>query len=150
MIEKETINEYLKGIKKDFYSFRNGIVASSLKCLYPKGKLIYGLTLPQIKEIKNKYPKDYNLAKTLWEGNQSREDRILSVFLFPIQDIDKDVAVQLIKEVETNEEAELLPFVLLKKLPYAKELLEELEAEEGFSPQSTYCLEMWKKNLYPQ
>lgn len=144
MIDK---NEILAEIKRDFFIFRNGIIADGVKKLYPEGVTIYGLNVAQFLEMAKKYPRDLELGKILWEDIKSRESRLFSLYVFPYEQIEKEYALKMVREVRNREEAEFLAFRILRNLPFAQNLLEELKAEEDVSPASLYCREMLEKNL---
>ncbi|MCH5241034.1 MAG: hypothetical protein J1F67_01230 [Muribaculaceae bacterium] len=134
-------------IKKNFFSLRNGIIADSLRKLYPTGKIIYGLNVPQFMQLAKKYPKDVTLGLNLWDDKGCRESRLFSLYLIPPSELEKGNAKSMLLDVDSTEEAEFLPFRLLRHLPYARELYEELEAEQITDPLPSYCLGMFKKNL---
>lgn len=142
-----SINDFLVQIKKDFFVYRNGIVADALKKIYPQDKLIYGLTVPQFMEIAKKYPKDLTLALKLWEDKKTRESRLLALYLLPTDELDMEGAKNMILDVESTEEAEFLAFRVLKKLPFSENLLKEMENQNLEEKNLQYCLEMFKKNL---
>ena len=143
----ENLDIILKEIKKDFFRYRNGVVAESLSKLYPKGKLVFGLNVPQLMEISNKVPKDLDLALSLWKDKNCRESRLLSMYLFPTSLLPKDVASDLIKDVDSMEEAEFLAFRVLRHLSYANDLYIEFQGDDYLSSQAKYCVEMLKRNL---
>lgn len=139
--------EYLKEIKKDFFRYRNGEVANQLKKLYPENTLIFGLNLPQISEISKKFPKDLDLAMALWNDNKVRESRILSLYLFPIENLTFSQAQQMVACIESSEEAEVLPFRILRYLPFKQDLYNYLSEKSFDTPLEKYCFEMFKRNL---
>ena len=143
----ENIEENIRSIKNDFFAFRNGIVADSLRKLYPAATMIYGLTVPQFVELSKKYPHDFELADALWKDGKSRESRIFSFYLFPVNEIREDYVVKMLIEVMSREEAELLAFKVLKNLPKAKDIYLTLSNQTFDNPNSQYCLEMFRKNL---
>lgn len=134
-------------IKKDFFAFRNGIVADSLRKLYPASKMIYGLTVPQFLEMSKKYPKSLDLGLALWNNNSSREDRLFALYLIPPSELKEESAISMINDVESVEQAEFLAFKLLRFLPYAYELYHNLVSGEKLQQLPSYCLTMLKKNL---
>lgn len=148
MIEKKPdLSDIIHNIKKDFYCYRNGIVADVLKKIYPVGKIIYGLTVAQFLEISRKYPKDLEIGLKLWEDKKTRESRLLALYLIPPLQLSKELARSMVKDVESTEEAEFLAFRVLRNLPEAHELLEELTHEVLPNSLSVYCREMLFKNL---
>lgn len=137
----------LLNIKKDFFRMRNGVVADSLKKLYPSGKVIFGLNVPQLAQLAKIYPRSLSLGMKLWEDKGCRESRLLSLYIIPPSELDKETALKMIRDVESREEAEFLPFRLLRNLSYAKDLVDALTASEIKGEMPLYCLEMLKKNL---
>ena len=143
----EDINSTLMEIKKDFFRYKNGIVADSLKNIYPKETKILGLIAPQFMEIANKYPKNLKLGLSLWNEKNNRESRILALYLLPSDEINPDIAKEMILNIQSNEEAEILAFKILRHLPYAKKLYAEMEDSPLNVPSVLYCIKMFKKNL---
>lgn len=141
-------NETLSQIRKDFYVFRNGTVAESLKNLYPSSILIFGLNVPQFMELATKYPKDKELAKLLWEDISCRESRLLSLYILPPTEVDLELASKMIEEVRSMEEAEFLSFRILRHLSFAKELSKKYDDSiDSLSSFSIHALNMLKKAL---
>ena len=145
-MNKEEIESLTHQIKKDFFTFRNGIIADAVRKLYPQGTFIYGLTVPQFTDISKKYHKDLDLALSLWSEKSCRESRILALYLFPVEKINFDTALFLLRDVSSNEEAELLPFRVLRHLPFAEKIVNS-ESNSIGSDATKYALEMLKKNL---
>lgn len=146
-LDNKEIGEYIKNIKRDFFSFRNGIVVETLKTIYPKDKLIYGLTVSEFLQLSNKYPKNKKLGLELWADRRVRESRIMALYILPHDSIEYEEASALVREVESIEEAEMLSFKLLRNLPYATEILEGMSSENNLTEYSRHCLEMLRKNL---
>ncbi|MCH5234294.1 MAG: DNA alkylation repair protein [Muribaculaceae bacterium] len=137
----------LKDIKKDFFSLRNGIVAEPLRKLYPQGVIVYGLNVPQFMELAKKYPKDKSLGLKLWDDKNCRESRLLALYLIPPETLDQESAKKMVMEVQSSEEAEFLPFRLLRLLPFAKDFYENMNKVPINDELSSYCLRMLKNNL---
>lgn len=144
---KDNIETLLQDIKKDFYRYRNGMVAGIMKKYSPSGKLIYGLNVPQFLEMSKNYPHDMELGLKLWENKNCRESRLFALYILPTEQLSKDQARDMFLDVETSEEAEFLAFRILRKLPFAKELFTELSLEPSLSKYPAYCLLMFEKNL---
>ena len=147
MINTENLSTYLSDIKKDFYRYRNGVLADSLKKIPGSKKYIFGLTAPQFMELAKKYPKDITLATELWKDKECRESRLLALYLMPNDVIEYNQAKGMILDVDNVEEGDFLAFRVLRYLPYAHKLLEKVEGE--YSPNDTigHCVIMFKKNL---
>ena len=143
----ENYDSLIKEINRDFFLFRNGIVADNLKPLYPQDTRIFGLMAPQFMELAKKYPHDKELGLRLWDDGKTREPRILALYLLPPDDIDLQLAKKLFSEIKSMEEAELLPFRIFRYLPFASTLYEELSKDEKLDDIKKYSLKMLKKNL---
>lgn len=143
------MREKIKEIKNQFYSFRNGIVADSLRKGGLPYKVIFGLQLPQITALSRNYEPDFELASELWNDKEVRESRLLACHLFPKDKINLEQALELASSVSTTEEADILCFRLLRFLPFAEEITERINQDfnPDLSSQALYCGEMLKKNL---
>ena len=125
---KETISQ----IKKQFFAFRNGIIADALRKQYPY-EVIFGLQVPQIAEIARSLNPSVELADALWDDAKVRESRILATYLFPVSEISMERALQLASEAKTVEEADMLAFRLLKRLTFAADLQEKMNSRDDIS-----------------
>lgn len=143
----DELNKTLQSIRKDFYTFRNGIVADTLRehgCSY---RNIFGLLIPQINEISKSYPKNPDLAMFLWNRKDSREDRLLALCLLPIEKVDEKLASQLISQVESVEEADYLNFKILRFLPFIPNLIKRLNQQEHIDNLRNYCKLILNKDI---
>ncbi len=121
----------LQPIKKDFFVFRNGIVADTLRKAGMPHKVIFGLQIPQIAAIAKDLTPSSELAEALWNDSEVRESRILATYLFPVDEMSLEKAFWLLGSVRTPEESDMLAFRLLKRLPFASEILKEAEKDPG-------------------
>lgn len=121
----------LQSIKKDFFVFRNGIVADTLRKAGMPHKVIFGLQIPQIAAIAKDLTPSSELAEALWNDSEVRESRILATYLFPVDEMSLEKAIWLLGSVRTQEESDMLAFRLLKRLPFASEILKEAEKDPG-------------------
>lgn len=119
--------EVISDIKKSFFALRNGILADTLRKAGMSYKVIFGLQIPQIAEIARGLSQSAELAGSLWEDRGVRESRLLACYLFPPEETDMEKALALAADIQTPEEADMLAFRLFKKLPFAGELLDEME-----------------------
>ena len=117
----------LNDIKKSFFAFRNGIVADTLRKAGMPYKVIFGLQIPQIADVARSLSPSMELAQELWNDREVRESRILASYLFPVEEINLDKALNLARDVRTQEEADMLAFRLFKRLPFADSLLSAME-----------------------
>lgn len=121
-------------IRKEFYAYRNGLLADTLRMGGLRQKYIFGLQLPQIKEIagRHRQPKDSDnaeLARALWSDRECREARLLACHLMPPAEMTRGEALSWALDVTTREEADILAFRLLRHLPFAQEISEALKAD---------------------
>lgn len=119
----------IKEIKKEFFAFRNGIVADALRKAGMPYKVIFGLQVPQLAQIARSYEPSMELANQLWDDKDVRESRLLATYLFPIDNISEEKAIELMRSTQTPEESDMLAFRLLKHLPYAPELLDVAQSD---------------------
>ncbi len=119
----------LQDIKKNFYTFRNGIIADTLRKAGMPYKVIFGLQIPQIAAIARELQPSMELADTLWGDKEVRESRILATYLYPREEVTEEKALELLSAVITPEESDMLAFRLLKHLPFAAELAGKIESD---------------------
>lgn len=122
-------------MRKEFFAMRNGMIADTLRKGGLEQKYIFGLQLPQIKEIAEKYrPATHNesaaLARMLWSDLECREARLSACHLMPHAMMQMEEAALWAAGVRSREEADILAFRLLRHLPFASDLVETLEASE--------------------
>lgn len=118
-------------IKKDFFCYRNGIVADALRKAGDPHTMIFGLDVPTLSAIARKTGYDYRLAELLWDDREVRESRLLAAWLFKPEYVNSDKAVALARDCRTREEADMLCFRLFKRSPQALEILQSLQADAG-------------------
>ena len=134
----------LQSIKKEFFVFRNGIVADTLRKAGMPHKVIFGLQIPQIAAIAKDLTPSSELAEALWNDSEVRESRILATYLFPVDETSLEKATWLLGSVRTPEESDMLAFRLLKRLPFASEILKEAEKDPEIPE---YALESLRNHL---
>ena len=126
------MNSTIKQIKHTFFAFRNGILADALRKQTPY-EIVFGLQVPQIAEIARSLKPSMELADALWHDSKVRESRLLATYLYPIEEVDPEKAIRLASEINTVEEADMLAFRLLKRLPFATSLLSAMESRNDIS-----------------
>ena len=120
------MEETLREIKQLFFSYRNGALADTLKGAGHPCAVVFGLMIPQIADIARQQTPSLELAQRLWDDTGVRESRILATYLFPPQEVTREHALRLASEVRNAEEADILAFRLLKRLPCAPQLLDDI------------------------
>lgn len=136
-MEKSEVESLISAIRKEFFAFRNGMIADALRKGGLDQKYIFGLQLPQIKEIAVRCKREISdeeasaLAQALWNDKECREARLLACHIMPPDLMTEDKAQEWADEVATREEADILSFRLIRYLPFAYKMAERLaEAEE--------------------
>ena len=122
-------------LRKEFYALRNGMIADTLRKGGLEQKYIFGLQLPQIKEISVRFRPETDsdaaeLARALWADRECREARLLACHMMPPALIGADEASEWACDVRTREEADIIAFRLLRYLPFASDIAERLSTSE--------------------
>lgn len=147
---EDKISETIREIKHQFMAYRNGIVADTMHRAGDPHKVIFGLQLPQLSMIAQevKAKDDMNsksalkdIAGKLWEDIEVRESRLLACYLMPPAVMTRETVLEWADNLRTREEADILTFRLLKRLPYASELPLLTEAK------APYLAEALRRNL---
>lgn len=117
----------MKEIKRQFFTYRNGALADTLRGYGDPHKIIFGLDVPRIAAIAASLTPSLPLAEELWADRDVRESRLLAAYLFPVAEVDMERALGLAADVRDREEADMLSFRLFKRLPFARELYSRLK-----------------------
>lgn len=116
----------LQTIKRYFFAMRNGIIADTLRKAGSPYKIIFGLNLPQLTEYAEQLGFDAELSRTLWNNRSTRESMLLAPMIFPVAEMDFDEAKRWICESPYPETTDILCHKLIRKLPFAWDLAEQL------------------------
>lgn len=117
-----SVSEQIQQLKKDFYSYRNGVVASALRKSGDTHKYIMGCMLPDIVQITSLIQPNKELSDALWAEKEHRECRIAATMLYPVEEFNFNIALEWCEGVENHEIADVLCQRILRKTKYAKEL----------------------------
>ncbi|MDE5839480.1 MAG: DNA alkylation repair protein [Muribaculaceae bacterium] len=133
-METQANSGIIAAIRKEFFALRNGMIADTLRKGGLEQKYIFGLQIPQIKEIALKYRPEKDdeaclLAQALWTDRECREARLLACHIMPPGSITKDEAAKWAEDTASREESDILAFRLLRHLPFAAEIAEEVKAK---------------------
>lgn len=123
---EQSSHEIAKNIRHEFFVYRNGMLADTLKAAGDTHKLIFGLNLPQIVNIANNVTPNEDAATELWNSTETRECRLIAPMLYPIDKFNEETALKWISEVENTEIADNLCHKLLRKTPFAHSLCAKL------------------------
>ena len=99
------MDEKLREIRKKLRLAMNGIISTSMRQKGMNYKLIFGVPLPEIKELASSYEVDEELARALWKEDV-REMKILATMLYPAKKMTHDEALKWMKEIPYPEIAE--------------------------------------------
>lgn len=106
-------------LRKQFYALRNGLIADTLRKGGLDCKYIFGLQLPQLKELAAKFRpaadrEAAEMARTLWSDRQCRESRLMSCHIMPPGEMSEDEALAWAQDTQSREESDILAFRLLR------------------------------------
>lgn len=121
-------------LRRDMYALRNGIIADTLRKAGQPYKVIFGLQIPQLGQIARSVGFDAELADLLWSCTDTRECRLLAMYLYDPATISQVKIMELSRSLLTQEEADMLVFRLIKRLPDARNLYESLAASPDTDP----------------
>ncbi|MBR5726436.1 MAG: DNA alkylation repair protein [Muribaculaceae bacterium] len=131
------IQETMRGIRKEFFAFRNGIVADKLRKAGDPHSVIMGCLLVDISGIAARVRETIDdntqlivIANELWADTNSRECRLAAPMLYPAEQMSLEQALQWCQTVETVEVADNLCHKLLRHIPEADVLFRKLIADE--------------------
>ena len=119
-------NTPLQEIKHRMYALRNGAIADAMRRMGAPYRIIFGVNLPQLVAIAADTPQSAQLADELWHNGSTRESMLLAPMVYPPEEFDIDKAREWIADIPTPEVADILCLKLLKKMPWACSLAEEL------------------------
>lgn len=121
----------LQSVKRSFFAMRNGVIADTMRRAGSPHRIVFGLNLPQIAEIAQSRYGDCELALKLWENRTTRESRLAAPMILPPESMDFDMAVQWAEDASGAEETDILCHRLLRRLPFALQLLDALVQRRG-------------------
>ena len=131
------IQEILREIRKEFFAFRNGIVADKLRKAGDPHGMIMGCLLVDVQAIAARARESIGeteqlvaIANELWADTKSRECRLAAPMLYPAEEMNLDQAVQWCESVETIEVADNLCHKLLRHIADAYFLFRQLIVDD--------------------
>ena len=131
------IQEILRGIRQEFFAFRNGIVADTLRKAGDPHPVIMGCLLVDVNAIAKRFSEAIGddelstaIACELWADTNSRECRLAAPMLYPADEMGQEEAMQWCLTVETTEVADNLCHKLLRHINDADALFRQLIAQD--------------------
>lgn len=130
-------NEYLKVIRKEFFAFRNGIIANKLRDAGDPHAIIMGCLLVDIVGITSRARERIGneidlatVAQEMWNDTNSRECRLAAPMLFPPGLMSGQLALTWCQDIETTEIADNLCHKLLRHIADSQEVMSQLITQE--------------------
>ena len=127
----------ISALRREFFAFRNGIVAEKLRSAGDPHTAIMGCLLVDLTNIARQARDTIAdneqlaaLAQELWDNTHSRECRLTAPMLYPVDRMNLGKALEWCESVETVEVADNLCHKLLRHLPEADTLFRHLIAQE--------------------
>lgn len=150
----------VRAMKQAFFACRNGVVADALRAAGDPHRYIMGCQLTDVASIVSQFShfsqhsqdsrnsqhsqlsRDSqqsqpsqdsffaHLSRALWTDRDHRECRMAATMLYPPNEFSQETALEWARGVETSEIADVLCHRLLRKLPFALELADQLLADE--------------------
>lgn len=134
---KMETQEILRAIRKEFFAYRNGIVADKLRKAGDPHTMIMGCLLADVMDITGRTRDAIGdkaqlqaLARELWNDTNSRECRLAAPMLYPAELMSLEKALEWCSGVETVEIADNLCHKLLRHTAEADTLFRKLIAQE--------------------
>lgn len=131
MEEQQPHYSPMQAIKRRFFAMRNGVVADVLRRAGSPYRVIFGLNLPQIVDIATSTGPSRELAEDLWANSTTRESVLAAPMLMPRDTFTIDDARRWVETVPDREAADYLCHRLLRHMPYAMSLADELSLAAG-------------------
>lgn len=126
-----------RDLRKEFFAYRNGIVADRLRKAGDPHTIIMGCLLADIMDITARTREAVNddsrlqsLAQELWDDTNSRECRLAAPMLYPPHMMSLAAAQDWCQTVETTEVADNLCHKMLRHHSDAAALFRQLIAQE--------------------
>ncbi|MBQ0031009.1 MAG: hypothetical protein KBT32_11350 [Bacteroidales bacterium] len=112
--------DILRETRKQFFAYRNGIVADSLRKNGDPHSMIMGCQITDIAQIASTIPASKEIADAFWADTKHRECRMIAPMLYPESEMTEATALDWAASVECEEIADVLCLKLLRKSPFAQ------------------------------
>ena len=136
MTDSTREDNILRDLRKEFFAFRNGIIADNLRKAGDPHPIIMGCLLIDLVTITKQAIEAIDddaratVAQALWDDIKSRECRLAAPMLYPSDLMKRETALQWCETVETIEVADNLCHKLLRNLKDADVLCHDLIASD--------------------
>ena len=116
-------------VKRRLFAMRNGVVADMLRRAGSPYHIIFGVNVPQLREIAADFAPDDELARRLWADTRTRESMLLAPWLVTGRELSQSDALQWIATAVSPEAVDILCMACLRGRPWAADAATELAAE---------------------
>lgn len=139
-MHEDKLKGLIHQLKKRLRLAMNGVASSDMRDRGLNYKLNFGVAIPQLKKIAGQFPKSNELAGYCWKS-QSREMKILSAMLQPVESVTREMAEERVNNMPTVEIAQLYCMYLFQYLSFAEEKAAEwLQTDETLTRITGYLL----------
>lgn len=115
------MNDILRKIRTDLRLSMNGVVSQSMREKGMDYKLNFGVDIPRLRKMAERYDASRELASLLWQ-QETRELKILATLLFPVEIFSEEDAERWASEIPNQEIREQACINLFQKLSFADKL----------------------------
>ena len=136
-MDTNKVQENIREIRKEFFAFRNGIVADKLRKAGDPHGMIMGCLLVDVSAIAGRVRETIDneellasLATELWNDINSRECRLAAPMLYPARLMTPEMALQWSESVESVEIADNLCHKLLRHIEGSTVLFRQLISQD--------------------
>lgn len=144
MEQTEKFSE-MQQIKRRFFAMRNGVVADTLRRGGSSFRIIFGLNLPQLRDIAAEIGADRHLADLLWQNTSTRESLLLALLLIDPARLTRGEVERMAADITDREVADMFCHCIAGRRLDSEEIMRELLDED--SPMARY---MGLRLLYGQ
>ncbi len=117
-------------VKRRFFAMRNGVISDALRKAGSPYHIIFGVNLPQIREIASQFTPSADLAQRLWADTRTRESALLAPWLIPGRMLSLPEAEKWISSATSTEAIDILCMACLRNTGYAGTLAQKLSNSE--------------------
>ena len=121
----------MQEIKRLFFSMRNGIIADTIRKAGYNYKIIFGLNIPQLREIAERTGKNKELALMLRQNVTTRESLLIAPMIYPLENLTAEEAEHWAEDCQTTEVADILCHALLRHYSDADSLAKKLVSKDS-------------------
>ena len=127
----DTDKTLMQNVKQRFFALRNGMTADTLRRAGSTYRIIFGLNVPQIRQVAEAFgmPNDA-LAAELWANTSTRESRLMAPMLADPSRMSLSDALEWVATATAQvEELDMLCHSLLRKSAHVDALIARLSGE---------------------